>query len=52
MVGKDSGEAVSAHPEVAAAFQFTRPYLLPRYALMILSNIWSCLQLSIIGGND
>jgi hypothetical protein len=27
MVGEDGPEAVSAHPEVAAALQFTRPYL-------------------------
>lgn len=50
MVGQDGGEAVSAYPEVAAAFQFTRPQL-PEYALVILSSIlnylyywWKCLS--------
>jgi hypothetical protein len=42
MVGEDGPEAVSAHPEVAAALQLTRPYL-PHYALMILSDIFSSL---------
>jgi hypothetical protein len=43
MVGEDGPEAVSAHPEVAAALQFTRPYL-PQHALMILPDIFRCLR--------